>query len=233
MSSPESTVSNLEELLGGGPIIYGGEEKYCLNCKCLHLHNTTELADHIKGCRVGHVRSECTSAAVKVTVVQNDGLYYGHEEGDEELEEYCMGGFHPVHLGDEFGEGRYKIVNKLGFGSYSTVWLARDSQRDRYVAVKMLPARFSEQTSEAEISRILGTARPDDRGKSYVHIIDDEFYIDGPNGRHLCLVSEPARCEVAALRDQLQEMEKCFRWRSPERLQRRPFWVYATYTHVV
>jgi serine/threonine-protein kinase SRPK3 len=34
-----------------------------------------------------------------------------------------------------------------------------------------------------------------------VHQIDDEFYIDGPNGRHLCLVSEPARCEFETLRD--------------------------------
>ncbi|OKP14466.1 hypothetical protein PENSUB_14078 [Penicillium subrubescens] len=32
---------------------------------------------------------------------------------------------------------RYHIVDKLGFGGYSTVWLARDSHLQRYVAVKI------------------------------------------------------------------------------------------------
>lgn len=31
-----------------------------------------------------------------------------------------------VSLGEQFERGRYVIVRKLGYGSYSTVWLARD-----------------------------------------------------------------------------------------------------------
>lgn len=38
---------------------------------------------------------------------------------------YQPGGYHPVHLGDIYCD-RYKVIHKLGFGSYSTVWLARD-----------------------------------------------------------------------------------------------------------
>lgn len=38
----------------------------------------------------------------------------------EDLERYVAGGYHPTHLGDEFSEGRYRIVHKLGFGGYST-----------------------------------------------------------------------------------------------------------------
>lgn len=46
------------------------------------------------------------------------------EEGDV----YHPGGFHPVSLGDTFNSGRYKVLRKLGYGTFSTVWLARDSQ---------------------------------------------------------------------------------------------------------
>jgi len=38
---------------------------------------------------------------------------------------YRPGGYHPVHLGDIYCK-RYKVIHKLGFGTFSTVWLARD-----------------------------------------------------------------------------------------------------------
>jgi non-specific serine/threonine protein kinase len=44
----------------------------------------------------------------------------------EWIEDYHPGGYHPVHLGDVFNNGQYKVIRKLGDGSYSTVWLARD-----------------------------------------------------------------------------------------------------------
>lgn len=47
-------------------------------------------------------------------------------EDEEDLEDYCKGGYHPVHVGDTFSEGRYLIVRKLGWGHFSTVWLAKD-----------------------------------------------------------------------------------------------------------
>ncbi|KAL4780356.1 hypothetical protein BJX76DRAFT_338121 [Aspergillus varians] len=36
--------------------------------------------------------------------------------------------YHPTLIGDNFCSGRYAIVHKLGFGGYSTSWLARDHQ---------------------------------------------------------------------------------------------------------
>jgi len=47
----------------------------------------------------------------------------------ENLELYRPGGFHPVYL-DNVIQGRYKLVHKLGFGAFSTVWLAIDLQTD-------------------------------------------------------------------------------------------------------
>ena len=46
----------------------------------------------------------------------------------EGLESYRPGKFHPVHLGDTFHNSRYEVIRKLGFGSFSTVWLAKDKR---------------------------------------------------------------------------------------------------------
>jgi len=54
-------------------------------------------------------------------------FYFLGIEGSEGAHGYLPGGYHPVHLGDIYCE-RYKVINKLGFGTYSTVWLARDLQ---------------------------------------------------------------------------------------------------------
>ena len=44
---------------------------------------------------------------------------------EEELPDYVADRFYPVRLGEVF-QGRYQAVTKLGFGSSSTIWLARD-----------------------------------------------------------------------------------------------------------
>ncbi len=50
-----------------------------------------------------------------------------HCEVDAEpLRRYRNGGYHPTHLGDTFKDGRYKILYKLGWGGFATVWLASD-----------------------------------------------------------------------------------------------------------
>jgi hypothetical protein len=46
----------------------------------------------------------------------------------EWVEVYRPGHFHPVHIGDVFKDGRFTVVRKLGYGSFSTVWLAFDKQ---------------------------------------------------------------------------------------------------------
>lgn len=56
----------------------------------------------------------------------------------EWIEDYRPGGYHPVHLGDDFHHGQYKIIRKLGDGAYSTVWLARDT---RYVPLPSLDGK--------------------------------------------------------------------------------------------
>ena len=43
------------------------------------------------------------------------------------MEDYKRGGYHHITVGDVFHEGRYVTLRKLGWGHFSTVWLARDT----------------------------------------------------------------------------------------------------------
>ena len=54
---------------------------------------------------------------------------------DEGLEDYKPNGYHPVHIGEILLE-RYIIMQKLGFGHFSTAWLALDSKYGNYVCIK-------------------------------------------------------------------------------------------------
>ena len=58
------------------------------------------------------------------------------EEEDEGREGYRKGGYHPVRLGEVYGN-RFKVVSKLGWGHFSTVWLALDQQTTSYCALKI------------------------------------------------------------------------------------------------
>ena len=58
---------------------------------------------------------------------------------EENFLHYRPGGFHPVALGDTLKDGRYQIQHKLGYGGFSTVWVARDH---RHVAA-LLTTHFA------------------------------------------------------------------------------------------
>ncbi|KAF7914558.1 uncharacterized protein EAF01_000964 [Botrytis porri] len=102
---------------------------------------------------------------------------------------YGKGGFHPIHLEDTFKHDRYKVIHKLGHGGFATAWLARDTKRERYVALKVLAARLSSTSKEVDMLRRMKLS-PEHDGKFYVMSLLDYFTHKGPNGDHLCLVSE-------------------------------------------
>ncbi|KAK2626922.1 hypothetical protein QTJ16_004097 [Diplocarpon rosae] len=123
-------------------------------------------------------------------VLRDLGLGEGEIEAlKAEGANYRPGGFHPVHLNDVFKKGRYIVIHKLGHGGFATVWLGRDTLRQRYVALKILAARLSRDCPEVEILRRLKQSE-DHEGKPFVMSLLDHFWIDGPNGKHLCVVSE-------------------------------------------
>lgn len=60
-----------------------------------------------------------------VTTESEDSSLYGSDDEQEDVSQYCRGGYHPVVIGDVF-DRRYRVIRKLGWGHFSTVWLCRD-----------------------------------------------------------------------------------------------------------
>jgi serine/threonine-protein kinase SRPK3 len=58
-------------------------------------------------------------------------------EDEEDWEDYCKGGYHPVQIGDAFSDARYTVVRKLGWGHFSTVWLAKDAKYSLLIALPL------------------------------------------------------------------------------------------------
>lgn len=104
---------------------------------------------------------------------------------------YQVGGLHPVLIGDRFRDDRYMVLHKLGYGGFSTVWLARDHAKERYVALKVLSAAGSKDNNEVVIQRYLSKLE-DVSDDLHITKIIDSFTFRGPNGRHTCLVLELA-----------------------------------------
>ncbi|KAJ7282634.1 kinase-like domain-containing protein [Mycena rebaudengoi] len=118
-------------------------------------------------------------------------------DGMEDDRDYGPGGFFPVKLGDILSpEGsapdslRYRISAKLGYGSYSTVWLARDfvAGHTRTVAIKIVRASESATSREAAILKRLRTPISDP--PAVIQLLDS-FTLTSANGIHQALVTEP------------------------------------------
>ena len=139
---------------------------------------------------------------------------------DSFLEEECNpdydpNRFYPARVGEVLQN--YQIVSKLGWGTGSTVWLAKDIKRvvlclfcsqlvitifswpwqsDRYVALKITNCFGRDRRSaydELEMSQHISRIQSKHQGRLYVRLIQDSFTIPGPVGEHLGLVFEPLR----------------------------------------
>ncbi|KAI2700430.1 hypothetical protein CBS147332_8041 [Penicillium roqueforti] len=117
---------------------------------------------------------------------------YNWIEDVEHLEKYQPGGYHPIIIGDVLYD-RYHVVDKLGFGGYSTVWLARDTRLERYVALKVNISQAIPR--EAKVLKSL-TPSPVHSGYGLVPVFLDEFEVQGPNGQHTCYTVPPAQCNL-------------------------------------
>ncbi|EHA26968.1 hypothetical protein ASPNIDRAFT_172257 [Aspergillus niger ATCC 1015] len=116
-------------------------------------------------------------------------------EDVEKMEYYRAGGYHPVTIGDRFHD-RYRVVHKLGHGTYSTIWLARDEVSNRYVAVKFCTAD-SKPLENVVLSRLSQPQQSSGIDQGSIPTISDIFNIQGPNGSHACLVTRPARMSLS------------------------------------
>lgn len=110
---------------------------------------------------------------------------------DEGTEDYRRGGYHAVRIGDTFKNGRYIVQTKLGWGHFSTVWLAWDTLSSRYVALKVQKsAQHYTEAAMDEITILQQIAEGDPDDKKCVVKLLDHFKHSGPNGQHVCMVFE-------------------------------------------
>ncbi|PKY08935.1 serine protein kinase [Aspergillus campestris IBT 28561] len=116
----------------------------------------------------------------------------------EWVEDYHPGGYHPVVLGDVFNDGQYKVIRKLGEGSYSTVWLAHD--------LKFWCQDISRLTTEVQMLRHITDTAPAQAAQYNTRLLG-EFDHRGPNGVHRCLVFEPMGPSVNTMVEELPQFK--------------------------
>lgn len=112
-------------------------------------------------------------------------------EYTEDIYQYFPGGFHPVHLGDILDD-RFEVVHKLGYGGFATVWLCLETRTHEWRAVKIIRAdTSSEDMSELDIvkdAKERGEFDPGMWEANHISLPLEHFWIEGPNGSHLCEV---------------------------------------------
>ncbi|CAM1502196.1 Fc.00g041800.m01.CDS01 [Cosmosporella sp. VM-42] len=119
---------------------------------------------------------------------------------EEKCPNYDPKAFYPARIGDILG-GKYELVSKLGWGSGSTVWLARVAswlpwQNERYFALKITNNTSAVQAAarrEIKVSDHMFSIRTTHPGRDYVRSVLDSFEVEGPSGKHICLAFEPLR----------------------------------------
>lgn len=112
---------------------------------------------------------------------------------EEDSEDYCKGGYHPVVVGELFKDGKYTVVRKLGWGHFSTVWLSKDNVTQKHVALKVVrsAAHYTETAiDEIKLLNKIVAAKPNHPGRKHVVSLLDSFEHKGPNGTHVCMVFE-------------------------------------------
>ncbi|OJD20919.1 hypothetical protein ACJ73_07745 [Blastomyces percursus] len=120
----------------------------------------------------------------------------------ESLHRYQLDGYHPVILGGYLRKGRYKVLHKLGWGVFSTVWAARDQRlQEAYLQMEkpQNPAGKKEKPPQVLVLfgggevvvplRIVGLARE----PLYESSVDREFVqpVRGREGNRKASVSVP------------------------------------------
>lgn len=163
------------------------------------LHNFKRHPRHFKAvcCPVQHQTTPLRPNSTASLPNDTDYVVYSYLDDVERPSGYRPGGYHPVVVGDKFND-RYHIVDKLGHGSFSTIWLARDEKAERYVALKICTA--DSENRETDILRDLShISFLEEPGWSMVPRVYEQFESLSPNGRHQCYVTTAARCSLAKI----------------------------------
>ncbi|PYI35564.1 kinase-like protein [Aspergillus indologenus CBS 114.80] len=116
-----------------------------------------------------------------------------HKVEEETMPDYVASRYHPTRIGEVLKE-QYQVVGKLGFGTSSTVWLARDMNYRRYVTLKIYITSASigqHLNDELNMYKRIESGSRNHPGRGAVRPLLDSFDINGPHDKHRCLVHPP------------------------------------------
>ncbi|KAL4914955.1 kinase-like domain-containing protein [Aspergillus aurantiobrunneus] len=97
---------------------------------------------------------------------------------EERFEQFKQGQYYPANIGKVISS-KYQVIGKLGFGTTSTVWLARDLEGHQYVTLKIYTRDEDNQED------------PQHPGYAHIRKALDIFMIPRSSGYHPCLVQKP------------------------------------------
>ncbi|PYH75264.1 CMGC protein kinase [Aspergillus vadensis CBS 113365] len=117
------------------------------------------------------------------------------EVEEETLPTYDVKTYYPVRLGEVL-DGRYQVVAKLGYGVTSTVWLGRDLSNSKHVTLKIYVSGTMKNSNELAVYERINAVETDHAGKNLIRQLWDHFFLEGPHGRHMCLVHQPLGLSV-------------------------------------
>ncbi|KAM0664877.1 hypothetical protein MY8738_008261 [Beauveria namnaoensis] len=109
---------------------------------------------------------------------------------EEQLDEFKEDKYFPVQIGHVYAS-KYQVLGKLGFGSTSTVWLARDLESHKHVTLKMYTSDNTHH-DEFNIYETIRKVKSSHPGRRHVRSALDKFALQSPAGKqHYCLVQTP------------------------------------------
>ncbi|ESL08331.1 serine/arginine-rich protein specific kinase SRPK [Trypanosoma rangeli SC58] len=110
------------------------------------------------------------------------------DTANERSTDYRKGGYHPVVVGEVFHD-QYRVVKKLGWGYFSTVWLVWDYVTKRYQALKVQKSAKHYTEAAYDEIKLLGEIMSSDPDKTRCCArLNDYFEHTGPNGVHVCMI---------------------------------------------
>ncbi|ODV95556.1 hypothetical protein PACTADRAFT_50260 [Pachysolen tannophilus NRRL Y-2460] len=167
----------------------------------------------LRGCDDDDMAYSSASSSLSSESLNSDGESESKlKELEENEKDYCSGGYHPTFIGEKYGPNdRYTVVRKLGWGHFSTVWLAFDNKTSTHVAFKIV--RSAKQYHEAALDEIkileaINDGDDSHPGKRHLVKMLDHFVIKGPNGQHVCMVFEVLGENMLNLINKFKDFQK-------------------------